>query len=110
LAVESKTNIKAMQASDAFFADYPAAKTKVMDSIYVLQPGMRMELDSLPTGVPISSQHIDGFKSGAWILYFYGEITYDDIFRQARHATHFCLALSRDLAHLSACPTYNDAD
>jgi hypothetical protein len=110
LAVESKTNIKAMPASETFFADYPPAETKAMDSLYVLQPGMRMELDSLPTGVPVSAEHVDGFKSGAWILYFYGEITYADIFRQVRHATHFCLALSRDLARLGACPTYNDAD
>jgi len=105
--MQTRTNVKAMRATEKFFADYQPAKTKVTKSVTVLQPGMRMALTSLPTGVPLTAEHIAGFSSGEWILYFYGDIRYKDVFNGS-HSTEFCLELSRDLATLSTCNSYND--
>jgi hypothetical protein len=84
LAVRSKTNLKPMKASDTFIADYPPPKTKVTDSLSVLQPGMKIALDGLPTERAILAEEVRDLEEGTWILYYYGEITYDDIFKKAR--------------------------
>jgi hypothetical protein len=42
-----KNSVKTMKSDEPFFADYPPSTTKPIESLSVLQPGMRMELDSL---------------------------------------------------------------
>lgn len=110
LAVNSKVNLKFVKSSEKFIADYPPAETKIISSTYVLQPGMKMELSSLPTKRPLTVVEIEELKKGGWTLYLYGEITYDDIFEKTPHVTHFCLALSTDLSQLVSCSSYNTAD
>ena len=109
--MRTRTNMKAMKKSDHFFADYPPAppNAEIVKGVSVLQPGMRIALRSLPTGVPLTAEHILGFSSGEWILYFYGDIRYQDVFGNS-HVTTFCVELGRDLSSLHQCATYNDSN
>jgi hypothetical protein len=62
-----------------------------------------------PFSWPMSQMDVDGVKSGAVMVYFYGRIKYSDAFRRA-HQTTFCVFVSRDLSSLESCPFYNTAN
>jgi hypothetical protein len=109
LKVKIKDRLKAVDTGEVFVADYPPAASSIIDSVSVLQPGMRMEFDSLPSEIALLPEHIKKIREGSGRLYFYGQITYEDIFKVS-HATHFCFMLSPDLERLEACSTYNDAN
>jgi len=109
LKVTIKDRLKATEAGEDFVPDYPPAKSNIVSSVSVVQPGMRMQLDSLPSEIQIFPQHIKKITEGTGLIYFYGEITYEDIFKSP-HTTHFCLILAPDLQHLNTCRSYNDAD
>ena len=109
LKVKTKTRLKAVDSGEVFVWDYPPADSNITDSVSVVQPGMRLELDSLPSGVPLTPDHIKKIREGTGKIYFYGEITYEDIFTTF-HVTHFCVVLTPDLQQLTNCQTYNDAN
>jgi hypothetical protein len=48
-------------------------------------------------------------KSGDYVFYIFGEITYDDVFNR-RHSTTFCFFTNADVDAANACDTYNDAN
>jgi hypothetical protein len=48
-------------------------------------------------------------QSGAWVLYHFGEVTYEDVFGQP-HRTTFCVFVLPSLAEAGDCGEYNDAD
>jgi hypothetical protein len=52
---------------------------------------------------------IDDLASGKNILYMFGLITYEDIFKQP-HWTKFCMYLSTDLTAFTGCSKYNETD
>lgn len=109
LKVKTKTRLKAVDSGEVFVSDYPPTESNITDSVSVVQPGMRMELDSLPSGVALVPDHIRKIREETGKVYFYGEITYVDIFT-IPHVTHFCVVLAPDLQHLITCETYNDAN
>lgn len=76
-------------------------------SVGVLQPNMSYRL--ITTISPLPTSDIDSIKNGDKILYVFGKITYEDIFR-IPHWTTFCMKLIPSLDNFSACDTYNDAD
>ena len=68
-----------------------------------------MEMNSLPTAVPLTKEQIDSFTHGTLTLYFYGNIRYDDIFGNT-HETNFCLFVAGTGSQLITCNNYNDSN
>ena len=56
-----------------------------------------------------SKDDISDLASGKKILYMFGLITYEDIFKQS-HWTKFCMYLSPDLTTFTGCSKYNETD
>jgi hypothetical protein len=67
-------------------------------------PNQQLELISIPTPL----EHFDLVISGRAVFYVYGELIYDDVFKQTHH-THFCVFYNETLKP-GVCSTYNDAD
>lgn len=55
------------------------------------------------------SEVVKQLRSGDLVLYFFAEITYNDIFGRL-HFTHVCVRFDKDLVAASSCDTYNDAN
>lgn len=72
-------------------------------------PGPPTHSTYTKTAHPITTTDIEHLGSGKDIFYIYGQMTYDDVFKQPHH-THFCFYLTINLKDLAACDTYNDAD
>jgi hypothetical protein len=77
--------------------------------VVTLQPGMRMQMLSGPPVKAFDQPGIDSLKSGQIVLYIFGLITYEDVFR-IPHQTEFCMMLDRDLTTANACGTFNKAN
>jgi hypothetical protein len=85
-------------------------------SYSVIQPGMSMTITT-PAIKGASGEEfgttnqtdLDDLKSGRFIIYIFGEITYEDVFGRP-HITKFCGFVNRNLQTVRACQTYNDAD
>jgi hypothetical protein len=77
-------------------------------SVSVIQPQQRF---TLPTSSlqPVNASDIDTIKNGKAILYLFGKITYEDIFK-TQHSTTFCMTLAPSLDGFAACDAYNEAD
>ena len=73
----------------------------------VLQPNMQITEWSGP--LTVNKPLLDALKRGDQILYFYGEATYSDIFKQS-HRTTFCLYIQPTLDGVIPCDTYSYAD
>jgi hypothetical protein len=78
-------------------------------SIGVIQPQARGTLPTNPTPTIFNASHINDMKSGKLILYLFGMITYEDVFKEP-HCTTFCMFLSPSLNAFMTCNTYNQAD
>ena len=78
-------------------------------SVSVLQPGMMVASHSKPFKKAFVDNQIKAIQEDVARVYFHGKITYVDIFAEKHFAT-FCMYVSRDLTHLNACSTYNDAN
>lgn len=77
-------------------------------SISVIQPNQRL-LEWAKSSVPLTKEMIDSFENGNSVYYVYGELLYEDIWKQP-HSTHFCQYLAKDLKNFLNCGVYNDAD
>jgi hypothetical protein len=62
-------------------------------------------------GITNHSREITGFRGGDLKMFFYGEVTYKDVFGH-RHFTHFCVSVDKNLVSSHPCPNniYNDTD
>jgi hypothetical protein len=78
-------------------------------TLVAILPGPAMHSTYTKTAHPITTTDIQHLGSGEDIFYIYGQMTYDDVFKQPHH-THFCFYLMLNLKDLAACDTYNDAD
>jgi hypothetical protein len=76
--------------------------------ITVLQPNMTLKI-SYPPITGVTKSDIAALSRGQDVLYMYGIIRYDDVFKKT-HWTTFCVYLAPDLATFSSCPYYNDTD
>jgi hypothetical protein len=99
-----RISYRTLPASVSFAPRYPTQPTKAG----VLQPGSKFIVESPATELATLTQ-IATYQTGTNILYFYGEIRYDDIFGLKHHTT-FCVYMLRDLTGFSDCNTYNEAD
>jgi hypothetical protein len=88
-----------------FVADYPNIKSSSTSAIL---PGARMGI-SVPSERIVTQADIEELRTGAKILYVYGQLFYDDVFKQS-HYTRFCVYLHTDLSSFQSCDTYNDAN
>jgi hypothetical protein len=106
-----KTTFKitaAVLASDApFVAKYE--KPVSAPTVGVVQPGVKFPLNTLPSRGIATKEHIDALKSGKWIYYIYGIISYEDVFER-KHQTSFCVYLTPSLDQMLSCGSYNSAD
>jgi hypothetical protein len=79
----------------------------IYPSIGVLAPNSQYKtvVDS-----PRAYEEIDKSRiSGDWYTYVWGQITYDDVFKQ-HHKTEFCVYRQGSTADFVQCPFHNDAD
>ena len=107
LKVIARISHQYLTAGDEFEARYEKASGTV--SISVLQPGMGVNLFSMVSFGSMKREEIDGIKSGKSVLYIYGLVNYEDVFKRGQ-LTKFCLYLDRDLKTMSACHKYNEAN
>jgi hypothetical protein len=56
-------------------------------AVGVEQPGSKFALSALPSRGVATKEQVDALKSGKWIFYFYGKITYDAVFRTPHKTT-----------------------
>jgi hypothetical protein len=112
--VRTLAAIQALKKGVVLVPKYAIDKTD-QPSYSVIQPGMPMEITTLPiegTQGKIGTVGIDDladFKSGDYIVYIYGIITYEDIFSH-KHTTKFCGFVNRNLQTVRACQSYNEAN
>jgi hypothetical protein len=92
-----------------FHPTYTSYGEQTKPSISVLQPGMRVVLFTSPTEGELTQANIDMLKSGAYVIKYYGRISYNDVFGN-HHMTTFCLYVTPDLTNASSCDSYNQAD
>jgi hypothetical protein len=64
-------------------------------------------IETLPTS--FREEQIEAAKKGKLILYVYGRIFYDDVFKEG-HSTKFCAFIDPSLKSFEACPWSNEAN
>jgi hypothetical protein len=104
LNFHSETVLHSLTKDERFEPVYDA--TVETPSRGVIQPGEVIFLQSIRW--PITQPQIDWVKSGQYILYVYGRMSYDDIFHATHHTTFCKEILSESLVR--DCGTYNSAD
>jgi hypothetical protein len=90
-----------------FRPTYPSPS--IERSISVLQPGMRITFVTNAVEGPVTQANIDTLKSGAYVIKYYGRMSYDDVFG-GHHMTTFCLYIAPNLTGVSSCDSYNQAN
>jgi hypothetical protein len=104
----SQMVVRAFGRAEKFEAIYPQPPTGI-HSNSVIQPAMKIELWS-PIKRALLQSDIDSLKNGEYVLYIYGVLNYDDIFKR-HHWTHFCMVLQPDdLKTENSCHSYNEVD
>lgn len=80
---------------------------KLQHSQSVVQPGMSISI-VLDTR-ELKTEEIDAFNNGKLILYAFGSIEYQDIFKQ-NHSCTFCAYFTQDEKRGNACNEYNQCN
>jgi hypothetical protein len=78
-------------------------------SVAVIQPQMPVKLILNPTPTIFDTTIINAIKDRTLSLYVFGQMTYEDIFKEGHHTT-FCMVLTSSLETFIPCKTYNEAD
>ncbi|MCX6608512.1 MAG: hypothetical protein NTV52_33665 [Acidobacteria bacterium] len=78
-------------------------------SVTVLFPRMTVSTYTPPFGNPTNEDQVTALRSGRATLFFFGEITYEDVSGTKRQTT-FCFRLTKDLAGMVSCGSYNEAN
>ena len=107
LKVRSQVRFITRPSEIKFSPDY--GKSLHPESVSVIQPQEKSNLPAPPAPKPFAALDIDAYKSRKWILYLFGKITYEDIFR-IPHRTNFCFYLDSTLDGFISYKEYNDAD
>lgn len=74
-------------------------------SIGIIQPGAVTHQFTVP--VVMTPEQVDALETGEYIFYWYGEISYEDIFGGI-HCTTYCFFLEPGLKSSSQCLGYNE--
>jgi len=99
-----------VRAIDPFTFTFSARPlTSPLASVSVIQPATTVSMTIPPFTRLIDQSKLDALKNGTAMMYFFGKITYDDIFHN-QHFTTFCFFLESSLTDMATCPTYNDAN
>jgi hypothetical protein len=106
LNIRSKIRLMAFPRNHKFAPDYGNVQGQ---SVGVLQPQGKFKATSLPSYQPVNASDITSLKNSAMILYLYGEIQYEDIFKIS-HRTTYCSFLAQTLDSFVVNSTYNDAN
>ena len=107
LKVKSKIKFITLPADREFAPNYD--KLQSQSSVVVIQPQMRLTVPTALSSKAVTASDINIIKNGGAILYLFGEITYEDVFK-IPHLTTFCMALAPTLDGFIAHKTYNDAN
>jgi hypothetical protein len=76
-------------------------------SVTILDPGMRACVNDLHLTYRFSQGEVDNMRNGIVVMYLFGKISYEDIFRRP-HCRTFCRYLSPDFGAANVCDTYNN--
>jgi hypothetical protein len=106
LKVKSKIKFIVLPAEREFAPNYNKIQSK---SVVVIQPEMRMTMKTAVSPRAVTASDINIIKNGGSIVYLFGEITYEDVFK-IPHLTTFCMTLAPTLDSFIAHKTYNDAN
>lgn len=95
---------------EPFVPQYPVALDTFPHEggVGVVYPSMEVPLQSKPVG-PMKEEGIAALRDSRIVMYIWGKISYEDVFRIEHHTT-FCLFMHPTLQRVSQCKTYNDAD
>jgi hypothetical protein len=85
---------------------YPPLSTFTSNA--TVQPGVITSVTTVGP-VALNQTQVNALKSGESVIYLYGKIRYQDVFRVVHHAT-FCFVVETDLRSADSCDRYNDAD
>jgi voltage-gated potassium channel Kch len=117
LARKVSTNVmtKSFPVGARFIPEYPVGKGRQPHEggAIVVFPGMKVSLTTPPIET-LTKEAIEALRTNRIVLYIFGKITYEDVFGKS-HLTTFCYFLRPEigrpqLATISACKTYNEAD
>lgn len=78
-------------------------------SIGFISPNTTFHREVIATKGQVNQADIDAIKSGEYVIYTSGYITYEDIFSKS-HKTTFCMFLLPDLKSYEACGEHNEGD
>jgi hypothetical protein len=107
-ALKVRARMRLMSFPDnKFVTDYDNVKEGV--SVGVLPPQGKFTLTSPPSYKIFNASDVTSLKNGSKILYLYGEIEYEDIFR-IPHRTTYCSFLAPTLDAFLVHSVYNDAN
>jgi hypothetical protein len=104
LNFHSETVLHSLAKEEVFKPVYGAVLE--IPSRGVIQPGEVIHL--LTNKFPITQPQIDWVRNGRYILYVYGRMSYDDVFKVTHHTT-FCKEILSE-SQVKTCGTYNTAD
>jgi hypothetical protein len=102
--VIQQTSYISIPSNIGFRPRYPGSRQHVG----VIHPNAKIWATTPWTG-PLLKPQITDATRGAVRLYFFGTITYDDVWEKTHHTT-FCFYLVNDLSGFTNCDTYNTAD
>lgn len=107
MSVELRLGSHITKSSDKFIATY--GKRPATSSKSAIWPGaFGTTGPAFPSVTPLTEEQVTLIKSGELIIYYYGEVSYKDIFGK-RHVTTFCTYLSSRHGGMSDCHSYNEA-
>lgn len=109
--VKSIVGVSCLESSAEFRPIYKKDATKNGPTITTIQPGATQAAPFPPFPIDkiASKADIENIVSGNYIIYVFGKISYQDIFRN-QHTTTYCMFLDRDLTTLHDCNINNEAD
>jgi hypothetical protein len=102
--VTQRTSYRSLPATAEFTVRYPGAAQHVG----VIEPNAKVWAMP-PTTERLMKTQVESYTTGVNKLYFYGTISYEDIFSKEHHTT-FCFYLVKDLSGFTNCEIYNEAD
>jgi hypothetical protein len=106
LNFESLVVLRSLRKDEIFKAIYDPLPPDWLHSVRVVQPGEQVTLNA--NEYQLTQDQIDWVKNGSYVLYVYGKMSYDDVFR-GHHRTTFCKMVVSE-ALVEDCGAYNTAD
>jgi hypothetical protein len=109
-AAEVKGHVSSivLRFGEKFQPKYSSRDLPNPTSSNLIMPNQRMFFNNEGSGI-ITQRMVDALKNREVVWYFFGEVCYEDIFKEQHHVT-FCSFLNPDLTTTGSCQTYNQTD